>query len=70
MVPSTEQHNARCADLDANWQPGAARRLARRRELGAVKALTTDRLFRAQSPAFFATLKQLAKAADAARHDD
>ncbi|HEY7984324.1 MAG TPA: hypothetical protein VID73_09155 [Ktedonobacterales bacterium] len=38
--------------------------------LGAVNALTADGLFRGQSPAFFETLKQLAKAADAARRDD
>jgi ferritin-like protein len=36
--------------------------------MGAVKALTADGLFIGQSPAFFATLHELAEAADAARH--
>ncbi len=36
--------------------------------MGAVRALTADGLFRGQSQAFFATLTQLARAADAARH--
>ena len=36
--------------------------------MGAVKALTADGLFIGQSPAFFATLHNLAEAADAARH--
>jgi hypothetical protein len=36
--------------------------------MGAVKFLTDTGLFRGQSPEFFALLKQLAQAADAARH--
>jgi Ferritin-like domain len=36
--------------------------------MGAVKALTEDGLFRGQSAEFFAVLKGLARAADAARH--
>jgi hypothetical protein len=36
--------------------------------MGALGALTADGLFRGQSPAFFALLTGLAKAADAARH--
>jgi hypothetical protein len=36
--------------------------------MGAVKALTDDGLFRGQSAEFFAVLKGLARAADAARH--
>jgi hypothetical protein len=36
--------------------------------MGALNFLTAMGLFRGQSPAFFATLTQLAKAADAARH--
>jgi Ferritin-like domain len=36
--------------------------------MGALRALTANGLFRGQSPAFFATMKQLAEAADAARH--
>src|SRR5262249_23361488 len=36
--------------------------------MGAVKALTDNGLFMGQSPAFFATLHDLAEAADAARH--
>ena len=36
--------------------------------MGAVKALTDDGLFVGQSPEFFAVLRGLAKAADAARH--
>jgi hypothetical protein len=36
--------------------------------MGAVRGLTADGLFRGQSPAFFATLTELAEAADAARH--
>ncbi len=35
--------------------------------MGALRALTADGLFRGQSPAFFATLTELAQAADAAR---
>src|SRR5205807_661938 len=35
--------------------------------MGALDFLTTMGLFRGQSPAFFSTLKQLAKAADGAR---
>jgi len=38
--------------------------------MGAAKALTDDGLFIGQSPAFFAALKGLAEAADAARRDD
>jgi hypothetical protein len=34
--------------------------------MGALKALTADGLFLGQPPAFFATLTQLAHAADAA----
>jgi hypothetical protein len=37
--------------------------------MGAVKALTDDGLFRGQSPAFFAFLRELAEAADAARRE-
>jgi hypothetical protein len=36
--------------------------------MGALKALTDDGLFIGQSPEFFAVLRRLAKAADAARH--
>ena len=36
--------------------------------MGAVKGLTADGLFIGQSPAFFAALRNLAKAADQARH--
>jgi hypothetical protein len=36
--------------------------------MGALKALTDDGLFIGQSPEFFAVLRSLAKAADAARH--
>jgi len=36
--------------------------------MGALKALTDDGLFRGQSPEFFAVLRELAEAADAARH--
>jgi hypothetical protein len=36
--------------------------------MGAVKALTADGLFIGQSPEFFAVLRELAEAADAARH--
>jgi hypothetical protein len=36
--------------------------------MGALKALTDNGLFRGQSPAFFAFLRQLAEEADAARH--
>jgi Ferritin-like domain len=36
--------------------------------MGAVRALTADGLFIGQSPKFFAVLRDLAKAADAARH--
>ena len=36
--------------------------------MGAVNALTADGLFRGQSAEFFAVLKGLARAADAARH--
>jgi hypothetical protein len=38
--------------------------------MGAVKALTADGLFRGQSPAFFARLTDLARAADAARNEN
>lgn len=38
--------------------------------MGAVQSLTTDGLFRGQSPAFFSLLTSLARAADAARRDD
>jgi len=37
--------------------------------MGAVKALTANGLFIGQSPAFFAVLRELAEAADAARHE-
>ncbi len=37
--------------------------------MGAVMALTDDGLFRGQSPAFFAFLRELAEAADAARRE-
>jgi hypothetical protein len=36
--------------------------------MGAVKALTADGLFIGQSPEFFAALRGLAEAADAAHH--
>jgi hypothetical protein len=36
--------------------------------MGAVKGLTADGLFIGQSPAFFAALRDLAEAADQARH--
>ncbi|HEX9077148.1 MAG TPA: hypothetical protein VF932_15285, partial [Anaerolineae bacterium] len=36
--------------------------------MGALKALTDDGLFIGQSPAFFAVLRELAEAADAAHH--
>ena len=36
--------------------------------LGALKALTANGLFRGQTPGFFAALRGLAEAADAARH--
>jgi hypothetical protein len=36
--------------------------------MGALKALTDDGLFIGQSPEFFAVLRGLARAADAARH--
>jgi hypothetical protein len=38
--------------------------------MGAVTALTADGLFRGQSKEFFDMLNDLAKAADAARHQD
>jgi hypothetical protein len=38
--------------------------------MGAVNALTMDGLFIGQSPAFFAVLRELAEAADAAGHGD
>jgi hypothetical protein len=38
--------------------------------MGALKALTANGLFRGQSPAFFATMRRLARAADAAGNDE
>ena len=48
----------RCSIIRPTDTAGAA--------MGALRALTADGLFRGQSPAFFATLTQLAHAADAA----
>jgi hypothetical protein len=50
-----------CSIIRATETDGAA--------MGALKALTANGLFIGQSPAFFATLKDLAKTADAAGHD-
>ena len=49
----------RCSIIRPTGTEGAA--------MGAVKFLTADGLFRGQPPAFFRLLKQLARAADAAR---